>query len=212
MNEEIIFFMNACIGLFVIVDPFAVIPIYLMLTDRFDAKAKKATRRKASLIAFCILVVFAISGLSLFKLFGITLPAFQIAGGILLLLLGLAQLNASDKKMKNEETAEGLEREDISIFPLAMPLIAGPGSISTVVLYASEAHDWMRKLNILLVIAVVMLLSDATLKSAPLLFRFLGRTGLNILTRIMGIILTAIAIQFIINGTHGAYKHILTGS
>src|SRR5436190_788689 len=137
MRTEFLYLINTIVALFVIVDPFAVVPVYLTLTERFTHPERRTIRRKASVVATGILVTFALTGLGIFNLFGITLPAFQIAGGILMLMLGTAQLGANRARVKPEEREEGLERDDISIFPLATPLIAGPGSISTVVLYAA---------------------------------------------------------------------------
>jgi multiple antibiotic resistance protein len=153
------------------------------------------------LIAFSILLFFAVFGLVLFDFFGITLPAFQIAGGILLLRLGLAQLSADRTRVRPEETAESRDKEDVSVFPLATPLLAGPGAISTVVLLASnESPSPLRTGMVVVAIAVALILSYLMLRFASRLYKILGKTGLNLLTRIMGILLTAISIQFIING------------
>ncbi len=192
--------LNTFIAVFVIVDPFAMVPVYLTLTERFSADAIVRTRRKAACVALGILSIFGLTGLSIFNLFGITLPAFQIAGGILLLLLGIAQLNANRTRVKQEETDEGLDREDISVFPLGTPLLAGPGAISTVVLYSSRMKGVVGTIELLVSIFLALLASYLVLKSAHLLYRVLGKTGLNLMTRIMGLILTALAVQFIING------------
>jgi multiple antibiotic resistance protein len=175
-----------------------------VLTERYSAQEVIHARRKAAGIAFGILSVFAISGLSIFKVFSITLPAFQIAGGILILLLGIQQLNGNRTRVKNEEKEEGIGREDVSVFPIATPLLAGPGAISTVVLYASQAKTWVRLGGLVTSIALAMLASFFVLKLAHPLLKLLGKTGLNLLTRVMGIILTAVAVQFILNGIRGA--------
>ena len=193
-------FASTFAAVFVIVDPFAVVPVYLTITEKLNYKEQLAVCRKAGLIATCLLLAFAFSGTSIFKLFGISLPAFQIAGGILLLLLGIAQLNANRRRVKQEEQTESLEREDVSVFPLATPLLAGPGSISTVVLLSSELKSVAAYVVLSLAIICALLATYFLLRFAPLLFRLLGTTGLNLLTRIMGILLTAIAIQFILNG------------
>lgn len=206
MVEFLSIIINTFIALFVIVDPFAVVPIYLTLTERYSAEAILRTRRKATLVALGILSTFGLTGLSVFNLFGITLPAFQIAGGILLLLLGIAQLNANRTRVKPEETDESRDKEDISIFPLGTPLLAGPGAISTVVLYSSQAKGLVGTTQLMVSIILVLVVSYLVLKGAHFLFRCLGRTGLNLLTRIMGIILTAVAIQFILNGLRGALE------
>jgi len=203
MWEEILYVLRTFVAVFVIVDPFAMVPVYLSLTERFSPDGIRATRRKASLVAFGILSVFAMTGLTVFHLFGITLAAFQIAGGILLLLLGIQQLNNSRTRVKPEETSEGLDRDDVWVFPLGTPLLAGPGAISTVVLLSTQAKDPIRMVGLEVAVIGAMLASYAVLKSAHFLFALLGRTGLNLLTRLMGLILTAIAIQFMINGMTG---------
>ncbi|MBP6217760.1 MAG: NAAT family transporter [Oligoflexales bacterium] len=188
------------VAMFVIADPFAVVPVYLTITEKLTYKEQEIVCRKACVIAGVILLTFSLLGTSIFRLFGISLPAFQIAGGLLLLLLGLAQLNASRGRVREDETNESLEREDVSVFPLATPLLAGPGTISTVVLLSSELKGVLAHFVLALSITAVMAACYLMLRFAPLLFRAFGRTGLNLLTRIMGILLTAIAIQFIING------------
>jgi multiple antibiotic resistance protein len=205
LAAEFSYFLNTFIAIFVIVDPFAVLPVYLTLTDRFTDRERTHIRRKASLIAFGLLAMFALTGLSVFHVFGITLPAFRIAGGILLLLLGISQLNSKRERVTQVEEAEGMEKDDISVFPLGMPLLAGPGSISTVILYSSRADSALRKGELFLAILCVIGLSYLLLKAGPLIYRFLGRTGLNLITRLMGIILTAIAVQFIITGIKEAF-------
>jgi len=206
MLAELSYVLNTFIAVFVIVDPFAVIPVYLALTDRFSPGVIAQIRIKATLVALGILSVFAVSGLSIFNLFGITLPAFQIAGGILLLGIGMAQLNANRPRVKQEEADESLERDDVSVFPLGTPLLAGPGAISTVVLYSTQSHNWFRSGGLLLAIVLAMVVTFWILKAAPYLFRVLGKTGLNILTRLMGLILTAVAVQFFLNGLRGALE------
>lgn len=204
MKDLISYFLNTFVSIFVIVDPFAVVPVYLTLTHRLDTESIRTTRHKATLVAALLLIVFALTGLAIFRIFGITLPAFQIAGGILLLLVGIAQLNANRSRVKPEEKDESLAKEDVSVFPLATPLIAGPGAISTVVLLSSQAKEITYLIGLVVAILAALAANHLILKGAPLLFRFLGQTGLNLLTRIMGIILTAVAVQFLINGITGA--------
>jgi len=203
---ELLYILSTSVAVFVIVDPFAVVPVYLLLTDRFTPDGILRTRRRASLVAFGVLSTFAISGLSIFNLFSITLPAFQIAGGILVLLLGIAQLNSQRTRVQPEERDESMEKDDVSVFPIGTPLLAGPGAISTVVLYATQAKSAVRVGGLVLSIAVAMGASYLVLKLAHPLFKVLGKTGLNLLTRIMGLILTAVAVQFILNGVKGAIQ------
>lgn len=201
-------FSSSFTALFAIVDPVAVIPVFLGLTDRYSTTERAVVSMKSCAIATAILAVFAISGEGIFHLFGISIPAFRIAGGILLLLLGIDQLGAHRERVKTEEENESFAREDISIFPLATPLLAGPGAISTVVLQSSQMNGPVQNILFLLAIASVFAASFFLLKSAPHLYRILGKTGINLVTRIMGIILTAIAIQFIIDGIMGVAQQI----
>lgn len=199
-------FIAYFVAVFVIIDPFAVVPVYLALTENETMQVRRNTRRKATMVAFGILAVFALSGMGIFNFFGITLPAFQIAGGILLLSLGINQLNATRQRVQDDEKREGIEKEDVSVFPLGMPLLAGPGAISTVVLLSSNVKGASESAMLITAIFAALVASLFVLQAAPMLFRVLGQTGINLLTRIMGIILTAIAIQFMLNGISGYLK------
>jgi|1048.fasta_scaffold08207_2 multiple antibiotic resistance protein len=210
MKNELAGALNSFISVFVIVDPFAVVPVYLGLTDRFDKRELVKIRRKATIVSCCILIVFAISGMSLFNFFGTTLPAFQIAGGLLLFKFGIEQLGANRTRVKEEERDESLHRDDISIFPLATPLLAGPGAISTVVLESSKAKTTPSLLMLCGAIVAALALCNVVLKMGPLLYRVIGTTGLNLLTRMMGLILTAVSVQFIINGLTAVARDIST--
>ncbi len=193
-------FVSMFTALFVIIDPFAVVPVYLGIAEKLTHLEQKMVCRKASLISFGVLIVFALSGMTLFNIFGISLPAFQIAGGLLLVNVGISQLNSKRSRVQPEEEQESLEKDDISIFPLATPLIAGPGAISTVVLQSSRIVHVYEYFVLGFAVVAAILSTYLSLRFASRLFRILGKTGLNLLTRIMGLILTAIAVQFIING------------
>ena len=204
MHPLLTYLFNTFLSVFVIVDPFAVVPIYIAMTDRFSAAALRRIRIKASVAAAGILVVFALTGMTVFNVFGITIPAFQISGGILLFKFSLEQLTATRTRVKEEEKDEGLVREDISIFPLATPLLAGPGAISTVVLQSSKAESHLQTIGLVVAIVSALAVCSLVLRSAPYLYRILGKTGLNLITRLMGLILAAVAVQFILNGVRTA--------
>lgn len=206
MSPAIVSFFSSFTAVFAIVDPFAIIPIFLSLTDRLSERQRAQVCRKSTLVAMGVLLAFAAFGEGIFRLFGISIAAFRIAGGILLLLLGIAQLSAERERVKHEEEDESLEREDISIFPLATPLLAGPGAISTVVLQGSQSEGYLQKSLFFVAIVLVFIASYLLLRSAPYLYRVLGKTGLNLVTRIMGIILTAIAVQYIIDGLTSLWR------
>ncbi len=205
MQEEFLYLFNTFISLFVTIDPFAVVPVYLALTDRFSPEMQRRTRHRATFVAFAVLCTFALTGLSLFNAFGISMPAFQIAGGVLLFAFGLEQLGSFGLGPKDEDRQHA-SQGDISVFPLATPLLAGPGAISTVVLHASELQSTpMRYGSLLLAIVGALALSHLMFRIAPILNRWLGPTGLGLLTRLMGLIITAPGVQFLINGIGGAW-------
>lgn len=202
-------FASTFAAVFVILDPFAVIGVFMSLSEGMSPVQREQVCRKASSIALALLVVFALLGMSVFNLFGISMPAFQIGGGILLLLTGISQLKAEKKRMRPEETSESLDREDISVFPLATPMIAGPGAISTVVLLSGEMKNRLDTLILVFAIMAAVACCYFVLRSSPFFFKFLGKTGLNLVTRMMGIMLTAISVQFILNGIHGAFAQMI---
>jgi multiple antibiotic resistance protein len=204
--EAFLYIFSSLVAIFVVVDPFAVVPVYLSVTARLSPQSLKETLRRAILVALGVLITFAITGLKIFNVFGITLPAFQIAGGILILLFGIAQLNGTRTRFRDDEKQESLERDDVSVFPIGTPLLAGPGAISTVVLLATEAKNSWQVLGLVVAIAGALAGAYLVLRAAQVLFRYLGKTGLNLLTRLMGIILTALAVQFVINGIQGVLK------
>ena len=198
--ENFSFFVTSLTAIFMIVDPFAVLPLYLSLTDSLNKHERLLVCRRACIIASGILLLFIFCGLGIFKILGITLPAFQIAGGILLLRIGIAQLNSERKRVREDEQKESYARDDISVFPLATPLLAGPAAISTVVLLSTQVDNNTEKALLGGAAVAAMFLSFCCFYFATMFVRFLGRTGLNLVTRLMGIILTAIAVQFVVNG------------
>jgi len=189
-------------SVFVLVDPIAAIPTFLVLTADADAPRRRHMALVAAITCFIVLTVFAAIGTLIFRLFSITLPAFKIAGGIILGLIGLDMLQArrSPTKETPKETEEGLEKEDVGIIPLGVPMLAGPGSISTVMVLISQSQDWLRSSLVFTAIAVTCAISFVVLAAADRVRSYLGATGIGILTRMMGLLLTAIAVQFILNG------------
>ena len=204
LKAEWAYVFGAFLTLLFIIDPLTTLPAYLTLTKRFTESSRRSIRRKATTVAFGILALFAISGMKFFELFGITLPAFQIAGGILMLIIGITQLNAEHPKSNDTEASEGLNREDIAIFPLGTPLLAGPGAISTVILFSTAAKSWFTAIELIISIGMCMAVVYLILASSRHLLKVLGNTGINLISRLMGIVLTAVAVQFILNGLRDA--------
>ena len=185
-----------------IVDPFAAVPTFLAMTAKDDAAARRTMARRGAMTAAIVLVVFALGGSLIFKLFGITLGAFKIAGGILIGLgaLDMVQAQRSPQKETPLETAEGIERADVGILPLGIPMLAGPGAISTVTVLAGQAATPLAVITVYAAILLTAFISYHTLAAATFVERRLGLTGMRILTRLMGLVLCAIAVQFIVDG------------
>jgi len=185
-----------------IVDPFAVIPSFLAMTERDTAALRRAMARRAAWTTAITLTLFALGGSLIFKLFGITIGAFKIAGGVLIGLnaLDMVQARRSSQRETPAEKAEGTAKEDIGILPLGLPMLAGPGAISTVMVLALGSKSWLTTTALYVSIALTAVISFVTLSAASMLERRLGQTGMRILTRLMGLVLCAIAVQFIIDG------------
>ena len=188
-------------SLFAIVDPFAAIPPFLAMTANDSAESRRRMARTACVTCAGVMSAFALAGPTIFHLFGITLAAFQIAGGLVLLLSSLDMLRAQKSAMKEtpEEFAEGMSKDDIAITPLAVPLLAGPGAITTSIVLAGRATTLLHKAIFFVLIALVALISYWTLTLAAASAKKLSSTILNIITRLMGLLLAAIGVQFILS-------------
>jgi multiple antibiotic resistance protein len=195
------FILFAISSLFIIVDPIATVPAFIAMTPRETPDQRKVIARLACLVMAIVLLFFAITGQWLFRLFGITLPAFQIAGSIILLLIALDMLRAQRSRVHEtrEETDAGVEKDDIAITPLAIPMLAGPGAISTAILLRNQAQGWTKQVALYFCILIVAGASYLILRISAHGMRWLNPIAMKITTRIMGLILAAVAIQFILN-------------
>ena len=203
MTTEIFtFFVFAFTSLITLVDPIGFAPVYLSLVDGMSREEKKRVAKKGTITALMVLLSFWLLGRVIFSVFGITVHAFRIAGGILFFKVGMEMLEAkiSRRRSTPAEEAEAGEKEDIGYTPIGIPLIAGPGAITSVMILSAEATDPLRKGMLLLAIILVMIITYITFIMAGKLTQRFGRTGLRIMQRIMGLILMVMAVQFIING------------
>jgi multiple antibiotic resistance protein len=196
------FALLAATSIFFLVDPFAVIPLFLAVTAGAAKDERNGIARRSALTCAIVLSAFAIAGSLIFKMFGITLPAFKIAGGIILLQIGLDMLQGKQSSQKStaEEQQEGAEKSDASIIPLGMPMLAGPGAISTVMVLVGESHAVWQHGVIYATILVTAFISYLVLSGADRVRGYLGETGIRILMRLMGLLLVALAVQYFVNG------------
>lgn len=198
------FSLLALSSIFFLVDPFATIPSFLAITEGADQQRRKRMARKGALTAFIVLTTFAVSGQLIFKMFGITLPAFEIAGGLILLLIGLDMLEArrSPTQETRDDAEEAAAKEDAGIVPLGIPMLAGPGAISSVMVLVGQVPSlWHWEMGAILgSIAITALVSYWVLASAGRVRQTMGETGIRILVRVMGLLLVALAMQYFVNG------------
>lgn len=188
--------------IFAIIDPFGYVPIFLSLTSK-DSEATRAKMvRKACFTAFLVLTLSTFLGQQVLRFFGISIPALQISGGLILLIIGFEMMNILPgvHKLSQKEESEAEKKEDISIVPLAIPMLSGPASIATVIVLSSQAQSLSDYPVIVSSILITLLITYFVLRSSTRLIRFIGVTGLNVMTRIMGLLLCAIAIQTVIDG------------
>jgi multiple antibiotic resistance protein len=203
MLELLSFSLVTFSAIFFVVDPFALIPLFLSITRGDDLRKKRQTALKAAAVATLTLLAFAVAGSLIFRMFGITLGAFRIAGGVLLFIMALDMVQAQHSRVRAapEEESEGVEKEDVAVIPLGIPMLAGPGSIAMVIVLMSHARRSAVEMSIVVgCIIATGVLTFVILRAAVLLERTLHRTGLNILNRVMGLVLAAVAVQFVVNG------------
>lgn len=201
------FFFNAFVTLVVVVDPIGLAPIFVALTRGTSATYRREAAVRGTLIGAGILFIFALLGDSLLGLLGIGFPAFRIAGGVLLFVLALDMIFARPAGMRARTVRDQEEdsyNQDISVFPLAIPLIAGPGAITTVLLF-TNGRGAAETAEILGVLVVVLLLVLVSLLLAGRIMRLFGETGANVLARVLGVLLAALAVQFILDGLQASF-------
>ncbi|MDQ2741070.1 MAG: MarC family protein [Chloroflexota bacterium] len=206
------FFAGALVTIFIVVDPIAISPLFLALTPTMKQNEKLRVMRRAVLVAAGILIAFAAVGRLLLNGLGITIQAFYIAGGILLLLISIDMLFARPSRTREtpEEGEAARQSADISVFPLAIPILAGPGAIATIVLYMSLAGTNVFKIAaVLLALAISLAAAYLSMRLSTLVVRVLGETGINVVGRVAGILLAALAVQFVLNGVASYFHHVL---
>jgi multiple antibiotic resistance protein len=195
---------HAFITLLVIIDPIGIAAIFVSLTLGGDDAYKRRMAVRGTVTAMAVLLAFALAGEYLFRALGITLPAFRIAGGALLFLLAIDMVLVRRTGLRSTTLSEDREaghKEDISVFPLAIPLIAGPGALTSVLLLLGRAeHDLVLQGAVVAVLLAVLSLTLVVLLFAAHVMKYLGVTGVNVVGRVLGIILAALAVQFILDG------------
>lgn len=188
-----------------VLNPFATVPPFMAMTESNTTDERRAMAQRACLIAGCVLVVFALTGVRVLNFFGVTVPAFQVAGGLVLIRVAFELLQGGRAlKVTREESAEGAEKDDISITPLGVPILCGPATITAGILVASEAATWFHTFALVAVIAAVYAGILLVLRWVSDHIHQIGDTAIKISSRLMGLILVSVAVQFVVDGIRAA--------
>ena len=201
---NITFFIAAFSSMFTIINPFSAATMFLSIT-KYDSKQKKrAMAMKASFTAAVVLIVFALAGNYILNFFGVTVDAFRIAGGIIIGSIGLSMINAKRDYLRTEkEKKEAVTKEDVSIIPMAIPMLSGPGAMTTSLVLMRETSSTIDAATLIFAIIIVCILSYFVISRADYIGRYLGETGKHVSERIMGLIVLVVGVQFVINGIEG---------
>ncbi|ELH4195058.1 YchE family NAAT transporter [Vibrio cholerae] len=204
---EIAIFLQFFLGLVAAVNPVGIMPVFVSLTGHMTQEEKNKTAATANIAVAIILIIALLAGQMLLDLFSISLDSFRVAGGLLLLSIAFSMMSGKlgEDKQNKQEKSEYISREQIAVVPLAMPLMAGPGAISSTIVYGSRYPNMLDTLGIILTVVAFSFCSWLLFRSAPYIVRLLGQTGINVITRIMGLILGALGIEFIANGLRNLF-------
>ena len=200
MNELFAFGLLTFTSFFTLINPLGTMPIFMTMTAGLSTKDRTKTAKKASIVAFVIIILFAFSGELLFNFFGISVHSFRIVGGVIFFLMGMDMLQARLGKVKIKESEVKTYVDDISITPLAIPMIAGPGALTNAIILMEQANDFGKKAVLIIMVFVVIVLSYLILFSASRIIKILGQTGINVMMRLMGLIVMVIAVEFFFSG------------
>jgi multiple antibiotic resistance protein len=205
------FIIKTGISLLAILNPLGAIPLFLGLTEGMSTTSRRGTGRAAGLAVAIVLTIAVWFGQDILEIFGVRIASFQVGGGILALLMAIDMLQArlSPSKQTREEAREAGSRESVGVVPLGIPLLAGPGSISLAIVGAQQAAGTPEMLGLTVVVLLIGTITWIVLRAAEPLGRILGRTGINIITRLMGLVLAAIAIEFIATGLSDLFPGLL---
>ncbi|MEQ1600436.1 MAG: NAAT family transporter [Methylophilaceae bacterium] len=200
------------IALFAIVNPVGALPIFISATDGWTEQHRAETAKTVAITVFIVLVTAALLGDRILDFFSISIPSFQVGGGVLLMLIAISMMHAkqSDTRQTKEEAIAVADREAIAIVPLSIPLLAGPGAISSMIISAQQSGSFLGHVSLALPVAVICLLIWITLRLSVRIARRLGTIGINIVTRLMGLILAAMAVEFIAHGLAGLFPKLVS--
>tara|TARA_R110002050_G_scaffold98712_1_gene204964 strand:+ start:4519 stop:5151 length:633 start_codon:yes stop_codon:yes gene_type:complete len=208
---DFMLYIKFFLGLLAIINPVGLLPVFVSLTSHQTEADRQNTNRDANMAVVIILLVTAIAGHYILSMFSISLSAFRIAGGSLICIIAMSMLQGkiSEVKRNQEEDRESSGMESVAVVPLALPLMAGPGAISAVIVFAAEHHQITNYIGMFLTIITLGLVSWGLFRMAPMLFKLLGKTGINVITRLMGLLMLSLGIEVIAAGVKGLFPNLI---
>ncbi|GKX51835.1 YchE family NAAT transporter [Budvicia aquatica] len=205
-------YIKFLVGMFALVNPVGILPVFISMTNYQSPAARDKTNLTANLSVAIILWCSLFLGDAILRIFGISIDSFRIAGGILIVTIAMSMISGKlgeDKQNKQEKT-ETTVRDNVGVVPLALPLMAGPGAISSTIVWSTRYNTWLDYLGFFVAIALFSFCCWLLFRAAPLLVRLLGQTGINVITRIMGLLLMSLGIEFIVTGVKATFPGLLT--
>lgn len=208
---ELQLYVKFLIGLFAIVNPIGMLPVFISLTDNLDSEGRNSTNRIANFAVAIILIVALLAGNQILNLFGISLDSFRIAGGLLVMIIGMTMINGKlgENKQNNEEMKESITKTNVALVPLALPLMGGPGTITSMIVWGTTYDSISYTISFIVCILFFCGCCWLLFRSAPFLIRTLGKTGLNVITRIMGLLLMALGVEIMVGGIRNLFPGLL---
>jgi len=200
MNDALSFGLLCFTSFFTLINPLSSMPVFMTMTASLSEKERTQTARKASVVALITIIIFALSGQLLFKFFGISVNSFRIVGGVIFFIMGMDMLQARLGQVKIKDSEVKTYVNDISVTPLAIPMICGPGAITNSIVLMEDASTLTRKVVLFGMILLVMLITYLVFYSSSRILKILGQTGINVMMRLMGLIVMVIAVEFFFSG------------
>lgn len=200
MNDLLTFGILSFTSFFTLINPLGTMPIFMTMTADLDQSHRTKTAKKASIVSFITIIIFAFSGQLLFNFFGISVNSFRVVGGVIFFLMGMDMLQARLGKVKLKDSEIKSYVNDISVTPLAIPMICGPGALTNAIVMMEDANSINKKIVLILATLLVIIVTYTILYSSSKIIKILGETGINVMMRLMGLIVMVIAVEFFFSG------------
>lgn len=199
------------VGLFAIVNPIGILPVFISLTENLDSESRNQTNRIANIAVAIILIVALLAGSIILNIFGISLNSFRIAGGLLVVMIGMTMINGKlgENKQNKEEITESIAKTNVALVPLALPLMGGPGTITSMIVWGTTYDSISYIIGFIICILIFCSCCWLLFRSAPFIIRALGKTGLNVITRIMGLLLMSLGVEIMVGGIRNSFPGLL---